>query len=226
MSAVSHVDLVFPARGGAVPRDHGYALYGAVSRLVPAIHGACWIAIHGLSGWRVADDLLMLGPVGTLGIRVPADRIGALLPLAGATLEVVGYRVELGAPTVHALVPVSALDAQLVVIRFTGGLPGRRTGELPDGLAELLDDAKLERRFMVEARRQLDVRGIRADLELRGRRSLRVCGQRLLGFAVRALGLSASDSLALQVGGLGGKRVMGCGIFRPAGGEVPLELAA
>jgi hypothetical protein len=33
---------------------------------------------------------------------------------------------------------------------------------------------------------------------------------------VRVLGLSADDSLKLQICGLGGKRTMGCGIFRPA----------
>ena len=214
MIIVSHVDLAFPARGRTVPRDHGYALYGALSRFIPSIHGACWIAIHGLSGWQVEGDELMLGPAGTLRIRAPADKIATLLPLAGATLPVAGHQVELDAPSVHALAPVSALEARLVVIRLTGGL------------ARPFDGAELERRFVAEARRQLDLRDIRGDLELRGRRSLRVCGQRVLGFAVRVLGLSAGDSLRLQIGGLGGKRAMGCGIFRPAGIEAPIELAA
>jgi CRISPR/Cas system CSM-associated protein Csm4 (group 5 of RAMP superfamily) len=33
---------------------------------------------------------------------------------------------------------------------------------------------------------------------------------------VRVLGLSPDDSLKLQIHGLGGKRTMGCGIFRSA----------
>jgi CRISPR-associated endonuclease/helicase Cas3 len=214
MSMASHVDLAFPARGLAVPLDHGYALYGALCRSIPGIHGACWIAVHGISGWRTDDGVLALGPAGDLRVRVPDDRIGAVLSLAGATLDIAGHRVELGTPSVHALAPVSALEARLVVIRLTGGL------------ARPFDGVDFERRFVAEARRQLAARDIRGELELRGRRGLRVGGQRVLGHAVRVLGLSAGDSLRLQVGGLGGKRAMGCGIFRPAGLEAPLEPAA
>ena len=32
------VDLLFPARGDAVPTDHAYPLYAALSRAVPAFH--------------------------------------------------------------------------------------------------------------------------------------------------------------------------------------------
>jgi hypothetical protein len=73
----------------------------------------------------------------------------------------------------------------------------------------------IDRRFLAEARRQLAERGIRGELELSGRLSLRVAGQRILGHSVRVLGLSSEDSLKLQIHGLGGKRTMGCGIFRP-----------
>ena len=32
------VDLVFPVRGGSVPTDHAYPLYGALAGAVPAFH--------------------------------------------------------------------------------------------------------------------------------------------------------------------------------------------
>lgn len=204
MSIAPHVDLAFSVHGRAIPRDHGHALYGALSRLIPGVHGADWIAIHGIAGKRLNPEELTLEPMGALRVRVPVNKIAELLVLAGANLEVSGRHVEIGAPTVHALTPVAALDARLVVIRLTGGI------------TRPFDRAEFERRFVAEAQRQLVKHGIRGDLELSGRQSLRVGGQRVLGHSVRVLGLSADDSLKLQICGLGGKRTMGCGIFRPA----------
>ena len=211
---MSHVDLNFPVRGSLIPRDHGYALYGALSRTVPKLHGADWIAIHGISGKLLETGMLSLEPRGMLQVRVPVEKIVELLALTGATLDVSGHRVELGAPTVRALAPVSVLDARLVVIRLT------------EGIAKPFDRAEFERRFVAEAQRQLVERGIRGDLELCGRRSLRVGGQRVLGHSMRVLGLSADDSLKLQIRGLGGKRTMGCGIFRPARIKAPAKQVA
>jgi CRISPR-associated protein Cas6 len=210
----SHVDLAFPVRGRTVPRDHGYALYGAMSRLVPGVHGATWIGIHGIAAKLANPEELTLEPMGTLRVRVPADKIGELLALAGATLEVSGRRVDIGAPTVHALTPVAALDARLVVIRFTGGL------------AKPFDRAAFDMRFVAEAQRQLLRHEVRGDLELCGRQSLTVGGQRVIGHSVRVLGLSADDSLKLQIHGLGGKRTMGCGMFRPARIKLKVQVAA
>jgi CRISPR-associated protein Cas6 len=214
MRLSQYVDIAFSARGRTVPRDHGYALYGALSGWIPSIHGADWIAIHGFSGWALDAETMTLGVTGALRVRAPAEKITELLVISGATLDVAGHHVRLGALTVHALPPVSALDARLVVIRLTGGI------------ARPFDRAEFERRFLAEARRQLAERGIRGELELSGRRSLRVAGQRILGHSVRALGLSAEDSLKLQILGLGGKRTMGCGIFRPAKIVVPAREVA
>jgi CRISPR-associated protein Cas6 len=204
MTLHSHVDLAFSVRGRTIPRDHGYALYGALSRLLPGVHGADWIGIHGIAAKLASSEELTLEPMGTLRVRIPTDKIGELLPLAGATLDVAGRPVEVGAPIIQALTPVAALDARLVIIRFTGGL------------SKPFDQAAFDQRFIVEAQRQLVSHEIRGDLELCGRQSLGVGGQRVLGHSVRVLGLSPDDSIKLQIHGLGGKRTMGGGIFRPA----------
>jgi CRISPR-associated protein Cas6 len=175
-----------------------------MSRLIPGLHGASWIAIHGIAARRVSPKELSLDPMGTLRVRIPTDKIGELLPLTGATLEVAGRRVDVGAPTVHPLTPVAMLDARLVIIRFTGGL------------SKPFDRAEFDRRFVAEAQRQLVEHAIRGDLELCGRQNMSVGVQRAIGHSVRVLGLSPDDSLKLQVHGIGGKRTMGCGIFRPA----------
>jgi CRISPR-associated protein Cas6 len=201
---MTHVDLCFPARGKIVPADHGYALYGALSRALPMVHGADWIGIHGIAGQRRETGELAIDTRGVLRVRVPADRIPTLLALAGSTIDVGGHAVEIGAPTVHALLPVASLDARLVVIRLTNGIP------------KPFDHNAFQSRFIAEGQRQLVKHEIRGDLELSGRESLRVGGQRVIGYAVRVHGLSPDHSLKLQSVGLGGKRTMGCGLFRPA----------
>lgn len=198
------MDLAFPVRGRTIPSDHGYQLYGALSRAIPAVHKADWIGIHGIAGKRLETGELAIETRGVLRVRVPSNHVTTLLALTGTTIEVAGHSVEIGAPTVHALRPVATLDARLVVIRLTRGVP------------KPFDRGMFESRFIAECQRQLVEHGIRGDLELSGRDSLRVGGQRVIGYAVRVHGLSPDHSLELQTCGLGGKRTMGCGLFRPA----------
>lgn len=198
------VDISFPAHGDTVLRDHGYALYSAISRAVPAAHGASWLGIHGLEGKLVAGDLLDLKPLSWLRIRAATHRIADLLGLAGAVLDVAGREIRLGPPTIHPLVPAATLDARLVVIRLTGGVKAP------------FDPSDFDRRFEAEAQRQLARLGVVGELAVRGRRSVRVGTQRIIGHAVRVIGLSPEHSLILQSRGMGGKRRMGCGLFRPA----------
>ena len=47
-----YVDLAFRLIGGKVPVDHGYALYSAISRLLPGIHGVKNIEIPSDRGTR------------------------------------------------------------------------------------------------------------------------------------------------------------------------------
>lgn len=198
------IDLAFPVRGRTIPSDHAYPLYGALSRAIPAVHKADWIGIHGIGGKLLDTGELAIDSRGVLRVRVPPHQISTLLGLAGTTIEVGGQSIEIGAPTVHSLRPVATLDARLVVIRLTGGVP------------KPFDRNLFESRFVAECQRQLVQHGIRGDLELSGRNSLRVGGRRVIGYAVRVHGLSPDHSLELQSCGLGGKRAMGCGLFRPA----------
>lgn len=204
MLQATHVDLCFPVRGTTVPRDHGYALYGALSRTIPALHGADWLGVQGILGRLVGPETIGLQASGALRLRVPTDKIPMLLALAGTSLDIQGSVIRLGAPAVHTLPPAAVLDARLVVIRLTRGV------------GKPFDRTAFDERFAVEANRQLTRLGITGELTLRGRSSIRVGGQRIIGHAVGVSGLSAEHSLILQVHGLGGKRAMGCGLFRPA----------
>jgi len=207
---VTTVDLSFPILGDRVPRDHGYPLYAALSRAVPSLHGAEWLAVHPLGGTQVDATTLQLGARSQMRLRLPAERIVEVLPLAGARLDISGAKIALGAPSVHPLVPAASLDARLVAIKLTDA-PRRRNDELR---RDALDTPGFADRYTAEIKRQLAAIGIGGAFELRGRRSVTVDGRRVVGYSVRVLSLGADQSVALQEKGIGGKRRMGCGVFR------------
>ncbi len=109
------VDLAFSLVGERVARDHGYALYGALCRVAPALHAAAWLGVHPLGGKPSDDATLVLGARAQLRLRLPVSHIADVLALAGARLDVGAAGLVVGAPRVHALVPAAALDARMGV---------------------------------------------------------------------------------------------------------------
>jgi CRISPR-associated endonuclease/helicase Cas3 len=135
------------------------------------------------------------------------------LPLAGETLDVESHRVRIGTPRVEALVPASRVTSSLVLIKLARSIG--QTVE-PEG-------------FLRAARRQLIVLGISAEpaipLVRRGphageprRRVLRVKDQTHAGYSMVVEALTAEESVRLQEAGIGGRRLMGCGLFMPQRG--------
>jgi CRISPR-associated protein Cas6 len=208
------VDVAFQLAGESVPVDHGYQLYSALCVAVPALHGATWLSVHPLSGNPTPPGKLSFRDNARLFLRLPAERIPDVLPLAGRTVEVAGARLALGAPNVSALVPAPCLDARLVVLKLTDA-PHRENEELG---RQTLDTAAFAERYATELKRQLIALDIQSPPDLCGRRSITVSGRRVIGYSVRVSALSADQSLRLQVNGLGGKRRMGCGVFRATRG--------
>ncbi|MBW3600762.1 MAG: type I-MYXAN CRISPR-associated protein Cas6/Cmx6 [Planctomycetes bacterium] len=194
---MSHIiDLGFPLAGAApVPADHGYALHGAISRLLPDVHREKGLAVHPIAGRQFGDRLLSLQPWSRLTLRTHADQIPALLPLAGKQLSMAGTMLRIGVPQVHALQPATALRSRLVTIKG------------------FLDAAPFEEAL----RRQLDALKIPQDakITLGRRRTLRIKDKEVVGHEVFLEGLTAEESLSLQEQGAGGRRHMGCGVFTP-----------
>jgi CRISPR-associated endonuclease/helicase Cas3 len=196
-----YVSVHFPAEGRQLPADHGYALYSAITRRLPALHGAPWLGVELLSGVPWRQGIIALPTRGAhLRLRIPAARYGQVLPLAGQRLDIAGHTIRLGIPAARPLTPAPSLYARCVTIKkFTDAEP-------------LLD----------AARRQLDALGLSATLELpldeQGRprrRIITIQGSHVVGFSLAAHNLSDEDSLRLQTTGLGGRRSMGCGHFNP-----------
>jgi CRISPR-associated protein Cas6 len=205
------VDVSFPLLLTSAPRDHGYLLYSAISRVVPGLHEARWLGVHPLSGRPIDDETLDLGDGAHLRLRLPADKIPAVLVLAGAALNVNGKSATIGAPTIYTLSPAASLDARMVAIKLTNA-PVHAN---PTFGRHTLDLDAFRKRYAQEIERQLAAIEIRKPFEIRGKRSLTVAGRRVLGYAVRVTSLSREESLRLLTRGIGGKRRMGCGVFRP-----------
>lgn len=189
------VDLSFRLAAKLAPLDHGYALFGAICRVLGDLHGAEWLAVHPLAGTPRPDGLLAVEPRRGLRLRLDPAQIPRVLPLAGNALEIDGYTAHVGVSTLHPLTPAPALRARIVVIKgFTEPEP-----------------------FRGALQRQLDTLGASARIELGRRRVITVAGDKVVGFEVTLHDLSDDSSLRLQHAGLGGKQRMGCGIFLPLG---------
>lgn len=188
-----HVDLAFRLMGTALPVDHGYALYSAINRLVPALHDARDIGVHPIRGRYTGDGHLHLTPSSRLILRLPDIRISSFLKLAGKMLDVDGHQLRVGVTETRALRPAANLYSRLVTIK---------------GFME-------PEAFLKAAGRQLQEMAVTADLRVGERRTLRVKDKQVVGFEVTALGLDAEDSVRLQEVGIGGRRRMGCGVFVP-----------
>lgn len=196
------VDLAFPVRGAPLPLDHGFALFSALCRVLPALHEQPTWGVHPVLGQRRERGLHLL-PASRLKLRLPLAELAVVMPLAQATLDVAGATVSLGFPQVFPLTPAASIRARFVTISgfqdvepFTLAL-ARQLAELP-GLGQDQDPGTL-------------------DITLGRRRICEIHGKRIVGFAVGLTGLHAEASLAVQRHGLGGRRHMGAGIFVPPG---------
>ena len=187
------VDLAFRLNGSTVPVDHGYALYAALSRIIPEIHEAKGVGVQPIRGIYSGNGKLHLSDSSRLVLRLLDEEIRSYLKLAGKRLEVDEHPVNVGVPEVRMLLPVARLRARLVTIK---------------GFLE-------EEDFLEAVRRQLQNLDIACETMLGQRRTLRVKEKQVVGFEVFATKLTAEESLILQENGLGGRRRMGCGVFVP-----------
>src|SRR5262249_28972619 len=106
------VNLYFPALGTTLPSDHGYALYSSLAKVVPSLHTPeSPVIIGSIAGDYTGNGTLRLDSRRSfLRLRLPADQIPSVLPLAGKQMDVAGHRVRLGVPRVLPLVPAAGTD--------------------------------------------------------------------------------------------------------------------
>jgi CRISPR-associated protein Cas6 len=204
------IEVRFPIRGKYVVADHGFALYSAIARLLPSVHANQDMTILPLQGLPSGDRVLWLSEDARLRMRLPADQLPAVLPLAGKTLLVDGARLLLGVPAMALLAVEPSLWSRLVLIKgFTEPEPFEAAArrQLADlGTTGVLSLQRVRSTTALERR---SARGVGEPI----RRTLGIHGKQIVGFAVRVDELSSADSLTLQSRGLGGRRRFGCGAF-------------
>jgi CRISPR-associated protein Cas6 len=192
------VDVIFPVNGNAVPVDHGYALFSALSGALPWLHERPDIGVFNVRGRLTPGGTLQLSHA-HLRLRAPTELLGELLALAGRQLRVGDSRLLLGAPTARPLTSPPVLMSRLVTIKKFIEQPG----------------------FTQAVQRHLLDIGCEGRVEVGRRRVVFIAGRKIVGFQVRISQLSPAHSIRLQERGLGGRRHMGCGLFLPT--RVPLS---
>lgn len=187
------VDVLYALHGQALPHDHRPALALALERLIP------WLADPALAGTHRVNTVAGNGPVALLSqrsrlaLRVRRERVDALAPLAGATLDVGGFVLRLGASAmVRELLPHGTLYAHLVAS---------------------CDDDELG--FLAGVERELNAMDVPCRTICGRRQVIDFDGAPLTGFSLMLDGLSPAASLRVLESGLGGHRRLGCGIFVP-----------
>lgn len=190
--AAALVDLVFPLAGRSLPREHAQPLLQALLQALPWMDAEPQAGVHQVKLVPGGEAQALLSQRARLLLRLPRHRLDDAGVLAGRTLALGDSSVRLGVPHLRELAPHATLYAHAVA-------------------APSEDEAEFAR--MVTA-------GL-ATLEVRapwicGRRHSRPApGHPRTTFSLMVHALSPADSLRLQERGLGGFRLLGCGLFVP-----------
>jgi CRISPR-associated protein Cas6 len=186
-----YVELRFPVLGSALPSDHGYAMFGAISKVIPEIHNSDWLAVETVQGTANGNGATQLNDRAKLRMRAPQDRIPLILKLAGKRLTVGDKTIRLGIPQIILLKPSTSLYARCVTIK---------NHTEPES-------------FLTAVATKLDELGITGEPELGNRRAFKVGNHTIVGYTLSIHDLTEEGSIVLQERGLGGRRHMGCGFF-------------
>jgi CRISPR-associated protein Cas6 len=214
------IDLSLAIKGTTIPLDYGYALFGALSRIVPQIHGDRRIGVHPIRGIRQEPRRLTLVPQSRLRLRMPIEEIATYLALVGTEIDLDGSRLQVGLPRI---VPIP--DGRRLAIEAIRVEQLRASPEISSRLVTIGQISESSP-FEESLRRQLSGLGVTAEPSFlpstdplhRGgpaRRVLRIKERTIIGYPIRISGLTAEESLIIQEHGLGSRRRMGCGLFVP-----------
>lgn len=189
-----YIDLSFSLQSSSpIWSDHGFSLFGAISRVLPEAHEANGVGILPIAGSQIGQRKIQIDARSRLTLRISSSDIARWIPLAGKTLEVDGALLQVGVPEVRSLVPTTAIRSRLVTTK----------------------NGQDQARFEAEIRRQIEALGVspEAIVSIIKRRTIRIHSKEVVGYEIVIEGLSFDDSLAIQTHGLGGRRHMGCGVF-------------
>ena len=196
-------DLHFRVVCRRLPSDHAWELYRALVAALPWIDDEPLAAIHSIhgaesgSGWMRPQgerDEIHLSRRARLRLRLPKQRFDDARALAGATLDVGGYAVAVGAADVHPLSRETTL--------FTRRLAAPADGD---------EDAFLEQAAFLLRQKDIVARKMMSGR----RRVVRTPDEEIAVSSLMVGGLAFDETIRLQQQGLGDGQKLGCGIFLP-----------
>ncbi len=193
-----YIELSFGVIGKTLPADHGYGLYSAIAHLCPLVHEQEGLSILTIAGIPDRKGKIFLTERSYLRIRLSYNCIPMVYHLAGKQLTIGSHSIRLGIPQIFMLRPGSRLRARIVTIK---------NHQEPETFLEAARLQLATLGIVGEAIVPLDVEGKPA------RKTIKIKTYSVVGFGLEVSGLSAEDSIKLQIFGLGGKRRMGCGVF-------------
>ncbi len=179
-------------QGVRIPADHGYALFRALSRLLPWIEDDTLFGIHPVHGADSGNGELILNRRTKLVVRCASERLDELRALAGKTLHLSDQALTIGACKLKPLSRYTPLYAHCVTTGSTDETEFTR-----DILARL-EDMGINSRFIC------------------GRQQRLFDGQKTIsGYSLLLHSLPLEHAITIQQQGLGLHRKLGCGIFIP-----------
>lgn len=172
-------------------QNHGYALFSALSREFPALHGQHEVQIAPIGGRRTRDSRLIVGR-GSL-LRVRGIEENDALQMQGQTVMIGGVPLQIGAMHSHLLQGAPQLSARLTIYK----------------------ESVSSKAFLTALLKQVrTITGLTTcSVSLGRQRAARIKGRHMLGWSVTLSDLSDEASLAIQSRGLGWGTSMGCGVF-------------
>ena len=197
------VDLVFKISGQALPIDHAYALFNALTQSLPWIQHDKWVGIHHVhiaesgNGWVRPDDngFLQLSGRARLVVRLHQDTLESARLLCGNKIVVKDQIIEIGPARMRPLNPLSTVFARHIVAH---------------------EDIRDETKFLQWVTEQLGVLGITPHKLLCGKtRLIRTPTRTIRTRSLMIADLKRDESLSIQQYGLGEGRKLGCGLFMP-----------
>jgi CRISPR-associated protein Cas6 len=186
------VDLLYAIDGTALPKDHRFELMSEITRCLPWMEAETDVGIHHIRAARADDGGFLLPKRTKLVIRLPDRRLAGAAELIGQELNVCGSILRVRASVVRSLVPHGTLYAHFV------------TADTDD-----------EQAFLAEIGARLGELKIPCKLVCGKRHAFPADQRQIVGYSLMLHDLALEHSILVQQIGLGGDRMLGCGIFVP-----------
>ncbi|MBL8345375.1 MAG: type I-MYXAN CRISPR-associated protein Cas6/Cmx6 [Rubrivivax sp.] len=188
------VDLAFALQGRELPRAHRAALAAALQRVLPWLVEGSGMAVHRLNIAAGGGPMALLSGRTRLTLRLPRARLGDAEALSGATLQVAGHSLRVGASQQRELLPFGTLYAHFVA-------------------ADECNAAADELAFLDQVAHETAALGVRARA-ICGRHQAQEDGA-LGGYGLMLDGLDREAARRVLEHGIGAHRLWGCGVFVP-----------